>query len=201
MALRDDDPKRLPSQRRHFHGVDHPGHFVGEHSLDILIAKRLGHRDHQIRGVTGEGGGVGLVSQPGGQARNEPSRADPLADDIGVEEVLLDELAESRGELVLALDDQCGVRYRQAKGPAEQGRDREPVRDTSDHGRLGSGLHVAERSPVSAGYGHRHEHSRGRREKSGGAPACGGQAACSQLRGLMFGRGHRRGRHRGGRFH
>ena len=130
-------------------GVHRPGHFGGEYALDILIAEGLGRGDHQISGLTGEAGGVGLVGQPGGQAGNEPAGADSLGQNIGVEEVLLHELAESGGELILALDDQRGVRYRQAQGTAEQSRHREPVRDAADHGRLGAGLHVVEESPVA----------------------------------------------------
>ena len=49
-----------------------------EHPLHILVAQRLGHRDHQVRGVTGEAGGVGLVGQPGGQPGHEADGTDPL---------------------------------------------------------------------------------------------------------------------------
>ena len=186
VASRDDDPQGPPGQRRHLDGVYRPSQLGGEHALDILIAESLGQRDHQIRGVTGEAGGVGLVGQPGGQAGNEPGGADPLGQDIGVEEVLLHELAEGGGELVLALDDQRGVRYRQAQGTAEQGRHREPVRDTADHGGLGAGLHVAEEGPVDAGRGHGHEQYRYPREERGGPPARGGQAARPQFRRLAL---------------
>ena len=157
VASRDDDPQGPASQWRHLDGVYGPGQFGGEHALDILIAKTLGHRDDQIRGVTGEAGGVGLVGQPGGQPGNEAGGADPLGKNVGVEEVLLHELAEGGGELVLALDDQRGVRYRQAQGTTEEGRHREPVGDASDHGGLGAGLHVAEKDSVSAGRGHGYE--------------------------------------------
>ena len=113
VAFRDDGLQGPPCQRRHLDGVHRSGQFVGEHALDILIAESLGHMDHQIRGVTGEAGGVGLVGQPGSEPGNEASGADPFSKNIGVEEVLLHELAESGRELVLALDDQRGVRYRQ----------------------------------------------------------------------------------------
>ena len=103
VASRDDDPEGPPSQRRHLDGVCRPGQFSREHALDILLADSLGHHDHQIRGAPGEVGGVGLVGQPGAQAGSDPGRADPLRQNIGVEEVLLHELAESGGELILAL--------------------------------------------------------------------------------------------------
>ncbi len=141
--------------------------------------------------MTGEAGGVGLVGQPGGQAGNEPGGADPLGKNIGVEEVLLYELAQSGGELVLAFDDQRGVRYRQAKGAAEESRHREPVCNASDHGRLGADLHVAKERPVDAGHGHGHEHNRYPCQKSGSPPARGGQAACPQFRRLTLERGYR----------
>ena len=65
VASRDDDPQGPPSQWRHLDGVYRPGQFGGEHALDILIAESLGHRDDQIRGVTSEAGGFGLVGDPG----------------------------------------------------------------------------------------------------------------------------------------
>ena len=191
VAARDDDPQGPAGQRRHLDRVHRPGQLGGEHALDILVAQRLGHRDHQIRGVTGEAGGVGPVGQPGGQAGDQASGAYPLGQDVGVEEVLLHELAEGGGELVLALDDQRGVRYRQAQGAAEQGRHREPVRDAADHGGLGAGLHVAEEGPVDAGHGHGHEQHRDPGQESGGPPARGGQAARPQGRRLAPGCGHR----------
>ena len=180
VAARDHHPHRPPGQRRHLDGVHRPGQLGGEHALHVLVAQRLGQRDHQVRGVPGEARGVVLVGQPGGQPGSEAGGADPLGEHIGVEEVLLDELAERRGELVLALDDHRRVRYRQAQRTAEQRGHREPVRDTADHGRLGAGLHVAEQRPVRADRGHRHEQRRDRRpaarwpgggRRPGGAPA------------------------------
>src|SRR5262249_11983195 len=76
--------------------------------------------------MTGKAGGVVPVGQPGGQAGNEVSGADSLGKDVGVEEVLLHELAEGGGELILALDDQRGMRYRQGPGGGETGPPREP---------------------------------------------------------------------------
>ncbi len=191
VVSRDDDPQDPPGQRRYLDGVNHPGQFGGEDALDILIAQSLGYRDYQIRGVTGEAGGVGLVGQPGGQAGNEACGADPLGKNIGVEEVLLHELAESCGELVLALDDHRGVRYRQAQGTAEQSRHREPVCNASDHGRLSAGLHVAKNSPVHAGHAHGHEQNRHPRQQGGSPPARGGQAARPQFRRLTLDRRYR----------
>ena len=53
---------------------------------------------------------------------SQPGRADALGEDVGVQEVLLDELPESRRELVLALDDDRRVRYRQAQADGGRGR-------------------------------------------------------------------------------
>ena len=201
VAARNDDPQGPPGQRRHLDGVDRPGQFGGEHALDILIAESLSHRDDQIRRVTGEAGGAGLVGQPGGQAGNQARGADPLGKNVGGEEVLLHEPAEGGGELVLALDEQRGVRYRQAQGMAEEGRHREPVGNASDHGGLGAGLHVAEKDPVGADRGHGHKQNRYPREESSGPPARGGQVAGPQRRRLVPGRRYRRSGHRCGRFH
>ena len=66
------------------------------------------------------------------------------------------------------------MRYRQAQGAAEEGRDREPVGNASDHGRLGAGLHVAEQNPVGTDHGHDREQNRYPREESSGPPPRGG---------------------------
>jgi hypothetical protein len=141
--------------------------------------------------VAGESGRVGLVGQPVRQAGHEPGGADPFGENVGVEEVLLHELAEGDGELVLPLNDQRCVRYRQAQGTAEKGRHGEPVRHAADHGRLGAGLHVAENGSVNASRGHGHEQDRDRREQSGGPPPRGSQATRSQCRRLALNRRNR----------
>src|SRR5690242_3837326 len=104
--------------------------------------------------MTGEAGGVVLVSQPGGQVGNETSRTDSLGKDIGVEEIVLNELAQSSGEFVLTLDDQRGVRNWQPQRPAEQSRHGEPVHHATYDGRLGTGLYVAKDDPVGTSRGH-----------------------------------------------
>jgi hypothetical protein len=198
---RNDEPQGPASQRRHLDGIYRPGQFGGEHALDILIAESLGRREDQIRRPAGEAGGVSLVGQPGSQAGNEASGADPLGENIGVEEVLLHELAKGGGELVLALDDQRGVRYRQAQGMAEEGRHREPVGNAPDHGGLRAGLHVAEKDPVPADRGHGHKQNRYPREEGSGPPARGGKPAGPLGRRLIPGRRYRRSGQRCGRFH
>ena len=201
LAFGDDDLQGPPGQRGHLDGVDGPGQLGGEHALDILIAERLCHRDHQVRGVAGEAGRVGRLGQPGRQAGDEASGTDPFGQDVRVEEVLLDELAERGGELALALDDQRGVRDRQAQRTAEQGRDREPVGDAADHGRLGAGLYVAEEGPVGAGRGHGQEQRRRSHQEGGGPAARGGQAALPHGQRLALEGRYRCGGHRGGSFH
>ncbi len=118
--------------------------------------------------------GVALVGHPGGQPGNQARRADPLAENVGGKEVLLHEPAERGGKLVLALDDQRRMRYRQAQRAAEEGRDREPVGNASDHGSLRAGLHVAEQNPVGTDRGHDREQNRYPREESGGPAPRGG---------------------------
>ena len=201
LAFRDDGPQGPPGQRGHLDGIDGPGEFGGEHALDILIAQRLGHRRHQVRGVAGEAGGVGRVGQPDGQPGHEVGGADPFGEDLGVEEVLLHELAQGGGELVLALDDQRGVRYRQAQRTAEQRRDREPVGDATDHGRFGGGLHIAEQGPVDADRSHGDEQHGNRAQQGGGPTARGDQAPLPHGQRLGLVRRDRCGGHRRGRFH
>ncbi len=90
------------------------------------------------------------------------------------------------------IDDQRSVRYRQAKRTAEESRHREPVRNASDHGRLGAGLHIAKQCPVHAGHSHRDEHNRHPRQESGSPPARRGQAAHPHMRRLAAEPGYRR---------
>ena len=201
VASGDDDPQGPPGQWRHLDGIYRPGQFGGEDALDVLIAEVLGHRDDQVRRAAGETVGVGLVGQPGTQAGNQARGADPVGEDVGAEEVFLDELAEGGRELVLALDDQRGVGYRQAQGMTEEGGHREPVGHAADHGGLRAGLHVAEQDAVGTGHGHGHEQHRDPREESGGPPSRGGQAAGPLRRRLSPRRGYRRGGHRCGRSH
>jgi hypothetical protein len=177
VALRHDGPQCLPGEWRDVDGVRRAGQFGGDDTLHVLVAERSGRLYRQVRGVSGEPGGVALVGQPGRQAGGGLGRLDAVGEDVGVEEVLLDELAERGRELVLALDDQSGVRDRQAQGTTEQGRHREPVRDAADHRRLGAGLHVAEQGPVGACHGHADEQGRHHREERGGPSARDRQAA------------------------
>ena len=191
VASGDDDPQCTSGYWRQIDCVYGPGQLSGEHALDILIAKSFSHRNGKVRGVTRGASGIGLVAQPGSQAGDETGGADPLGQDVGIEEVLLNELAESRGELVLAFHKQRRVRYRQAKRTAEQSGDREPVRNSSDHGRLCAGLHVAKQGPVDTDHGHGSENGRHPGEKSGCPPARGDQSARSQLGRLTLEPGHR----------
>jgi hypothetical protein len=123
-----EDPQHSPGQRSHLHRVDHLGQFGGEHALDILVAQRLGRRDHRLCGAASYSRGVGLIAQPCGRPGGEAGGPDPFGQDIGAEEVSLHEPAEGGGELVLALDDQRGLRDRQHQRAAEQGGHREPSR-------------------------------------------------------------------------
>src|SRR6516165_12835104 len=84
VTSRDDDPQDPSGQRSYLDGIQRPGQFGGEHALDVLVADGLGHGDHQIGGMTGEAGGIGPASQPGGQAGNDAGGADPLGQDVGV---------------------------------------------------------------------------------------------------------------------
>jgi len=166
-------------------------HLGSEHALHVLVAQRPGQRDHHVRGVPREARGVVLVGQPGAQPGSQPGRAEALGENIGVEEVLLHELPESRRELVLALDDHRRVRYGQAQGMTEEGGDGEPVRDAADHGGLGAGLHVTEQRPVDADRGHGHEQGGDRRQERRRPAAGGGQALRPQFQRLALDRGCR----------
>ena len=201
VASRDDDSQCPASQRRHLDGVCGAGEFGDEHPLDILIAECLGYRDNQTGGVTGEPRGIGLISQPGGHAGNEAGGADAVGKNISVEEVLLHKLAESGGELVLPLNDQRCVRYRQAKGTAKESGHREPICNTTDHGRLGASLHVAKKGPVDAGHSDDGEQNRYPCEECSSPPPRSGQAPRPQLRRFALDRGYRCRGHRRGRSH
>jgi len=78
LAARDHEPQGPPASGRHLDGAGRPGQLGGEHALGILVAERLGQRDHQAGDVAGEPGGSGRVGQPAGQAGNDLGSANPL---------------------------------------------------------------------------------------------------------------------------
>ena len=196
VAARDHHPHHPPGQRRHVKGVHRAGQFGADHPLGILVAQRLGQRDDQVRGMPGDALRVGRRGQPGRQPRGDPRGPEPPGEDVAIEEVLLHELAEGGGELVLALDEHRRVRYRQAEGMAEDCRHREPVRHAADHGRLGPGLHEAEEGPVRADRGHDDEQDGHNAEEGGGPAARGGEPAGTVLLRLPLERGRPGGRRR-----
>jgi hypothetical protein len=191
VALGDDDPDDPPGQRRHLDRVGRPGQLGRERPLDVLVAQAVGRPDDHVGGVAGEAAGIVGVGQPAGHPGGDLGGPDPLGQHVAVEEVLLHELAEGSGELVLALDDHRGMRDGQAERVAEQGRHREPVGHAADHRRLGACLNVRKEGPVGADRGHDHEQHRDRPEESGRPSAGGGQAARPRLHRLALDRGCR----------
>src|SRR3546814_2475987 len=76
----------------------------------------------------------------------DAGRAQPVGDQPGLQEVALDEAAETDADALLVARDDRGMRDRQAERPAEQGGDREPVGPTADQRRLRAGAHPLDRS-------------------------------------------------------
>ena len=98
--------------------------------------------------------GVRRFGQPLARPAAGPARvAEPLADDLGGEEVLADEASQPFADLVLLARDDRGVRDRQPQRVPEQRGHREPVGEAADHGRLGGRLDVAP-APVAVADSH-----------------------------------------------
>ena len=118
-----------------------------------------------------------------GSASHAPSRAaiggapQLLGDDVGGEEVALDEGAEAPADVVLAVRDDRGVGDRDAERVPEQRGHREPVGQRTDHGRLGRGPHVGEpRDVVLERAGDEEDDGRAD-QQAGGDPLHVGQVA------------------------
>ncbi len=109
-----------------------------------------------------------------GWASQEPSRGgdgcgpELLPDDLGGEEVGLDERAQSPADVVLAVRDDGRVRDRQAERSLEQRGDGEPVGQGAHHRGLGEGGHVAEpRVARLEGPRHHEQHGGGEQQPEG----------------------------------
>ena len=137
------------------------------------------------------------VGEPAAEASRDADRAELAEHDLVGEELVLDERAEGRADLVLAGRDDRRVRDAQAERIPEQRRHREPVGDRADHGALGGGAHVAEPGHLVLQGERDREHDGGHGEQRGGDAFHAPQRVASLGiggHGAPFGgRGHRAG--------
>ena len=134
---------------------------LGEHRCDRALAQRLDDAALQQRvdvivlydlacvpeqggRVPGDGAGILGPPQPLGRAAARPDAAQLRPQDLGRQEVVLDEVAQRAPDPVLPGRDDGGVGNRNVEGMPKEGGDREPVGDPADHGRFGRRPHVAQ---------------------------------------------------------
>ena len=112
--------------------------------LHLVIVEHLERAAQRIGEAVGGAPGVVGLRQPGAEAPSDSGIGEPLTEHVVGEEVLLDELAETAPDLVLALRDDRGVRDRDAERMPEQRGHGEPISQRTDHRRLRRGEHVAD---------------------------------------------------------
>ena len=123
---------------------------VGDRVAQLVVAQHVGQAAQRGAELLAQAPGVRRIGQPLPQSLGHLRGRHPFADDLGGEEVLLDEAGQPLADLVLLVRDDRGVRDPQLERVAEQGRHREPVGQAADHRGLGRGLEVPPRAPAVA---------------------------------------------------
>ncbi len=132
-----------------------------EPGLHLGVVEHLERAAQRVGEAVGGTPGVVGLRQPGAEAPSDAGIGEPLAEHVVGEEVLLDELAETAPDLVLALRDDRGVRDRDAERMPEQRGHGEPIGERTDHRRLRRGDHVADPRGVTVGGAGDHVHDGG----------------------------------------
>ena len=138
MALTDRGRQSAPAQRRRRQLAEPPENRSLEQRTNVVAA------DAVERGRDGPSGcrrgplGVPGSREPDTQTTPDLGRTDALSNQLGRQELLLDEPAELCSELVLLPRDDRGVGNGQAERMPEQRDDGEPVGDRADDCSLGS---------------------------------------------------------------
>jgi hypothetical protein len=162
--------QRAPGEWRQRHAVDGPADLLVERAVHVLVAQHVGESDGGIGAVAGQGRRVRRVGQPGRDPVADTGTAQPGAEHVGAEEVLLHERAERGAELVLALPDHGRVGDREAERMAEQRGHCEPVRQPADHRPFGRRLEVAADAGVG-GEQRQQDEGNGGEDQQAGRPA------------------------------
>ena len=196
LAVRHGDFHHPPEQRR---DLD-PFELAGETGADLRaepfgierfeqFGEQLGRTGADARRPFPARFGQEIACRPG-----EVHVLHPPRHDLRDEEILAQEDRHRVGDAVLVLRDDRRVRDRQAERAAEQGGDREPVRQSADKAGLGKGMDIAP-CPVRAFEpagdeeygGHHHQHAGGGDPHPAGAVLQQGRSGGGHGRGL-FGR-------------
>ena len=110
------------------------------------------------------------MDQPLANAQGDIGLAHALDDAFLGNKMVLDEIAQTRGDTVLAVRDDGGVPQRDAERIAEQRDDGEPVGNRADHRGLGECFHVAPgRMLAVARTGNREQHAGDEQQADGDA--------------------------------
>ena len=136
--------------------------------LDVIVAEQRQHTAGGDGCLCGEPLGIRGCREPAAEPPGDADRTQLAEHDLVGEELVLDERAERRADLVLARRDDRRVRDLQPERIPEQRGHREPVRDRADHRALGRRTHVAEpRQRVLQGERHREHDGRGEQQPGG----------------------------------
>ena len=158
----------LAEQRCHLGPRQALLHRRSERLLNIAVVEHLDDTAEGVGGGLGGALGVGRLGQPPTEALGDARRREPLADDVGREEVALHEVAEAAADVVLAARDDRRVGDRDAERVAEQGGDGEPVGEGADHRRLRCRLEVADPGRLLLERPSEHEHDGGEHQQPRG---------------------------------
>ena len=112
--------------------------------LDVLVVEQLHHRAQRGGGLSGHPSRVPGLGEPLADPAADLRIAQLGLDDVRRHEILPNKGAEPLTELVFLARNDRGVRNLEPKGVAEQGRDREPVGQRTDHAGFGRGAQVPE---------------------------------------------------------
>ena len=139
-----DRAQRLPHEPRQQRPADERGH--------VVVAQPRQRRADRPGALGHDPLGVGAGGKPLAGPAAHLGGAHLLRHHLLGEEVLGDELLQALGQAVLAGRHDRGVRDRQPERSPEQRGDREPVRQRTDHRRLGRGVQVTPAAARGAGW-------------------------------------------------
>ncbi len=137
------------------HFVDGLMHRPFEQALNAPVIGQLQKTAHHLHQVQPDTLGIVGLAEPGANHLRRFIAADQRHQRLGIEKLLLHELAEIIANPVfIARDNRRMARDKRNGHPAKQRDDRKPVCQRANHRRLGNGLHAA--------------HPEGLRQKQGG---------------------------------
>jgi hypothetical protein len=161
--------------RRDGPALERLDHAALEQGVHVVVADHRGGAPERPGRLAHDAAGVLGLVEPLGRAAAESGRPQLGAQDVGREEVVLDEVAQAPPDPVLPLRDDGGVGNRDVERVAEEGRDGEPVGHAADQAGLGGGADVAQPGMRRLQAPGGDEHEAHQHQQAGGAPLHAGQ--------------------------